>query len=97
MAVITIIDQHKAKASCRSVAGVDFGKAILEAKINGLLLEGGGHAMAGGFSVEPNKINDLHLFFCKNLEKSLQNSLNSKIYQHDFALDWSMMNLNLLQ
>ncbi len=97
VAVITIIDQHKAKASCRSVAGVDFGKAILEAKINSLLLEGGGHAMAGGFSVEPNKINDLHLFFCKNLEKSLQNSLNSKIYQHDFALDWSMMNLNLLQ
>jgi len=97
VAVVTILDNHKAKASCRSISGVDFGKAILEAKLQGLLLEGGGHAMAGGFSVEPSKINDLHQFFTKNLATSLQNSLQNKVYQYDFALDWSMMNLNLLQ
>jgi single-stranded-DNA-specific exonuclease len=97
VAVITIIDQNKAKASCRSVASVDFGRAILEAKVHNLLLEGGGHAMAGGFSVEPNKIKDLQQFFNKNLEKSLQNSLNKKVYQYDFALDWSMVNIDLLQ
>ncbi len=97
VAVITIIDQHKAKASCRSVAGVDFGKAILEAKLHNFLLEGGGHAMAGGFSVAPDKINDLHKFFNQNLAKSLQKSLNNKVYQYDFALDWSMMNTSLLQ
>lgn len=51
------------KASCRSIAGTNLGAAVLEAKIAGLIIEGGGHKMAAGFSVELNKIKDLTLFF----------------------------------
>ncbi|MGI4954495.1 MAG: single-stranded-DNA-specific exonuclease RecJ [Janthinobacterium lividum] len=39
------------KGSARSVPGVDLGRAIIAARSNGLLLTGGGHAMAAGFSL----------------------------------------------
>lgn len=39
-----------AKGSGRSVPGVDLGTAVIAARQSGLLLTGGGHAMAAGFS-----------------------------------------------
>ena len=45
------------KGSGRSVPGIDLGSLIHNAKQQGLLEAGGGHAMAGGFTVlEPNLI-----------------------------------------
>ncbi|MCC7260541.1 MAG: single-stranded-DNA-specific exonuclease RecJ [Alphaproteobacteria bacterium] len=44
------------KASARSIPGVDLGAAITAARHAGLLLAGGGHAMAAGFTVEADKI-----------------------------------------
>ncbi len=67
VAVIAIDDEgKKGKASCRSISGIDFGGEILKARFADLLIEGGGHAMAGGFSVLPEKISELHQFFCQN-------------------------------
>lgn len=43
--------EGKGKASARSVSGVDLGQAIIAARQQGLLLAGGGHAMAAGFTV----------------------------------------------
>ena len=40
------------KASCRSVPGVDIGAAITAARQADLLVNGGGHPMAAGFTVE---------------------------------------------
>ncbi len=39
------------KASARSVPGIDIGNAVLSALKDGLLVAGGGHAMAAGFTV----------------------------------------------
>jgi len=44
------------KASARSVSGIDFGAAVIAAHEAGLLMAGGGHAMAAGFTVEEEKI-----------------------------------------
>jgi single-stranded-DNA-specific exonuclease len=44
------------KGSGRSVAGVDLGAAVLAAKDMGLLVAGGGHAMAAGLTVTADKI-----------------------------------------
>jgi single-stranded-DNA-specific exonuclease len=44
------------KGSCRSVVGVDIGSLITSAKQQDLLLSGGGHKMAAGFTVEANKL-----------------------------------------
>jgi single-stranded-DNA-specific exonuclease len=41
------------KGSGRSVPGLDLGAAVIAARQSGLLLTGGGHAMAAGFSLLP--------------------------------------------
>lgn len=50
------------KASGRSIGGVSLGDAVIAARNEGLLLAGGGHAMAAGFSLERSKLADLHAF-----------------------------------
>ena len=41
------------KGSGRSIPGLDLGSAVIAARQSGLLLTGGGHAMAAGFSLLP--------------------------------------------
>ncbi|WP_338465839.1 single-stranded-DNA-specific exonuclease RecJ [Novosphingobium sp. ZN18A2] len=47
------------KGSGRSIAGVDLGAAIIAAREAGLLVGGGGHAMACGLTIEPSRLPDL--------------------------------------
>lgn len=54
-AIIGIMDGI-GKASARSISGIDFGAAVIAAREAGLLVAGGGHAMAAGFTVEEAKI-----------------------------------------
>jgi single-stranded-DNA-specific exonuclease len=54
--VIAIDDHAVGKGSGRSVAGVDLGAAVLAAKDKGLLVAGGGHAMAAGLTVAADQV-----------------------------------------
>ncbi len=47
------------KGSGRSIAGVDLGAAIIAASENGLLIAGGGHAMAAGLTIAPHQLDPL--------------------------------------
>jgi single-stranded-DNA-specific exonuclease len=47
------------KGSGRSIAGVDLGAAIIGARDSGLLIAGGGHAMAAGLTVSAEKVEAL--------------------------------------
>ena len=47
------------KGSGRSIAGVDLGAAIIAAREAGLLVAGGGHAMAAGLTIAPDKLEAL--------------------------------------
>ena len=66
VAVIAINDGI-GKASARSVSGFDFGAAVIAALEEGLLIAGGGHAMAAGFSVAEEKIPELAEFLQKRM------------------------------
>lgn len=55
------------KGSGRSVPGVDLGGAILAAKDCGLLIAGGGHAMAAGLTIDASRIDALTLFLDERL------------------------------
>jgi single-stranded-DNA-specific exonuclease len=66
--VIAIDENGVGKGSGRSVAGVDLGAAVLAAKDYGLLLAGGGHAMAAGLTVAPEKIEAFTDFIDARLE-----------------------------
>lgn len=46
----------QAKGSGRSITGVDLGAAIIGARDSGLLVAGGGHAMAAGLTVENGRV-----------------------------------------
>ena len=48
-------DKDTSIASARSLPGIDIGKIIVEGVNEGILLSGGGHAMAGGFSLKKEK------------------------------------------
>ncbi|WP_269929922.1 single-stranded-DNA-specific exonuclease RecJ [Aminobacter sp. HY435] len=49
--------------SGRSVSGFDLGRLVREAVEAGLLIKGGGHAMAAGITVERAKLGELRAFF----------------------------------
>jgi single-stranded-DNA-specific exonuclease len=55
------------KGSGRSQPGVNLGRAVQAAFDAGLLLAGGGHAMAAGLSVRPSALPELREFLCAHL------------------------------
>ena len=59
--------QAQGTGSLRSVAGVDIGSAIRAAVQDGLLVKGGGHAMAAGLTVERSKMDALQAFMAQRL------------------------------
>lgn len=56
-----------AKGSARSVAGINIGGLIADAVKQDLLVSGGGHAMAGGLSVEPAGVDRFREWLCEEL------------------------------
>src|SRR6266550_992604 len=55
------------KGSGRSVPGLALGPAVIAARQAGLLINGGGHAMAAGFTVAEDKLDQLREFLVERL------------------------------
>ena len=55
-AIIISIEGEVGKASARSIVGFDIGSVIIAATQEKILLKGGGHKMAGGFSIDIKNI-----------------------------------------
>ncbi|WP_312490065.1 single-stranded-DNA-specific exonuclease RecJ [Sphingomonas sp.] len=71
-AIVIAVDEHGiGKGSGRSITGVDLGAAILAAKENGLLIAGGGHAMAAGLTVAADRIPELADFLEARLAETV--------------------------
>jgi single-stranded-DNA-specific exonuclease len=66
-ACVAGIADNVAKGSGRSVAGLDLGAAVIAARQVGILKTGGGHPMAAGFSLEPDRIAEFHAFLDERL------------------------------
>lgn len=73
---VTFVDDNLAKGSCRSINGVDIGSIILRAKSSGIILEGGGHAMAAGFSLKRDNIENFSNYLQEEFNKH-QDKINS--------------------
>ena len=54
--VIALDESGEGKGSGRSIPGVDLGAAIIRARDEGLLVKGGGHAMAAGLTVAEDRL-----------------------------------------
>jgi single-stranded-DNA-specific exonuclease len=58
--------------SGRSVPGVQLGAAVIAARQAGLLVKGGGHAMAAGFTLEPGRLGAFRAFLCERVAADLE-------------------------
>ncbi|HEX3536865.1 MAG TPA: single-stranded-DNA-specific exonuclease RecJ [Stellaceae bacterium] len=61
------------RGSGRSVAGLPLGPAVIAARQAGLLINGGGHAMAAGFTVAAEKLGALESFLIERLGDGIGN------------------------
>lgn len=65
--VIALDAEGIGKGSGRSISGVDLGAAIIAAKDSGILLAGGGHAMAAGLTMAADRVEALAEFLDERL------------------------------
>lgn len=72
--------------SARSIPGVDIGKAVHHAVEAGLLVKGGGHAMAAGLTVERYRLGDLRAFLEDQLAASVEKARADRSLSIDAAL-----------
>jgi single-stranded-DNA-specific exonuclease len=84
--VIAIDEDGLGKGSGRSISGVDLGAAILAAKESGLLIAGGGHAMAAGLTVASDGIDALAEFLDARLAADVARGRDDRALMLDAML-----------
>ena len=81
--------------SARSIDGVDLGSIILNAKIKGLIIEGGGHAMAAGLKLNYKDLENFKNYLDESF-KLYEQHVFEKIINFDLIISVNDLNLNLL-
>lgn len=84
--VIALDDAGVGKGSGRSISGVDLGAAVLAAKDSGLLVAGGGHAMAAGLTVAADKVDALADFLDDRLSSAVARARDDRALLIDAVL-----------
>lgn len=86
--LVVALDRAKGegKGSGRSIAGVDLGAAIIAAREHGLLMAGGGHAMAAGLTVAADKLEQLGDWLDERLEGAVSRAMGEQAITLDLAV-----------
>lgn len=84
------------KGSVRSVNGVHVGQLILQAKEKGLLLHGGGHAMAAGFTLADEQWKPFAAFMQQSLDQ-LPEQPTAALIDVDAVVDLSAIHVKLVE
>ena len=95
--IIALDENGKGKASGRSITGIDLGALVLKARLNELIIEGGGHAMAAGFSLHEHQIKGLHEFFTAELTRQFGETLPAPQVMIDATLAPAAVNMNVVR
>ncbi|MDX0162559.1 single-stranded-DNA-specific exonuclease RecJ [Sinorhizobium meliloti] len=82
--------------SGRSINGFDMGRLVRAAVDNGLLVKGGGHAMAAGLTVERGKLGQLRQFFEERAETAIRDLVAVQTLKVDGALAAAGATLDLV-
>jgi single-stranded-DNA-specific exonuclease len=70
-ACVVAMDADMGKGSGRSVAGIALGPAVIAARQAGLLIHGGGHAMAAGFALSAAQLHPFRAFLNDRVVEAL--------------------------
>lgn len=84
--LVIALDGQTGKGSGRSITGVDLGAAIIRARSEGMLVAGGGHAMAAGLTVDSDQIER----FADWLDSTLEGQVARATASLEMALDLSV-------
>jgi single-stranded-DNA-specific exonuclease len=84
--VIAECEDGTGKGSGRSISGVDLGAAVLAAKDSGLLIAGGGHAMAAGLTLPPGGLEPFRAFINQRLSADVGKSCGDRALLLDALL-----------
>jgi len=84
--VIAETEDGTGKGSGRSIGGVDLGAAVLAAKDSGLLIAGGGHAMAAGLTLPPGGLEAFRAFINERLGADVEKSRSDRALLLDALL-----------
>ena len=79
-------DRNLGKGSGRSIPGVDLGAAIIAAREHGLLVAGGGHAMAAGLTIAGDKLDALSDWLDTRLGQDVTAAMAEQSMRLDLAL-----------
>ena len=92
--IIISIEGKIGKASARSIIGFDIGSIIIAATQIKILLKGGGHKMAGGFSINVEKIEEFKDFIFKKFRNINEDLISEKPLLLDSVISPTSMNLD---
>jgi len=84
--VIAETEDGTGKGSGRSISGVDLGAAVLAAKDSGLLVAGGGHAMAAGLTLPPGGLEPFRAFINERLAADVERARGDRALLLDALL-----------
>ncbi len=90
--IIISFKDNIGKASARSINGFDIGSAIISAVESNILIKGGGHKMAGGFSIEKNKVENFKKFIFKRFDMKKNLIDNNDILYLDSQISATALN-----
>ena len=91
--IIISIEKDIGKASARSIVGFDIGSVIIAATQENILMKGGGHKMAGGFTIKADQIEKFKKFIFKKFSKLDQYSIKQRPLFLDSIISPTAINL----
>ena len=92
--IIITVDNNLGKASARSIIGFDIGSIIIAATQEKILIKGGGHKMAGGFTIDVNNIEKFKEFVLKKFKNKVGNLAKEKSLYLDSIISPAALNLD---
>lgn len=92
-AIVITFDGERGKGSCRSVKGFNIGEIIVEAMNAGLVMQGGGHAMAAGLTMQIAMINDFEKFIQEKFIESSTCISDLNVSYYETRLKLSEVNI----
>ena len=95
--IIISLNDNFGKGSARSVVGFDIGAQIIQAVQLGILSKGGGHKMAGGFTIFKDKVSEFRDFLIKKYQKYKINNSDEINLFIDTIIAPSALNLDFFE
>ena len=96
-AIIISLNKNIGKGSARSVVGFDIGQKIIKSVQLGILKKGGGHKMAGGFTIDTKNIPKFRDFLISEFEKNIKDTEEDKVLYLDSMIAPSAVNETFLE